>query len=570
MKGKREKKSQKKNNKFIRNLIITVIFLICTAFIVNIAPNYIKESYGDKTALVINYNNITKRLKRDIIIENENIYISTVDIMNFFDETIYYDKDNKQIVTTSDKKIAVFPIDSNTITVNGSKKKAYACAIQKEVDGEEVRYLPISELKDIYNIQITYIKDSNTVTIESLDRECKVANTVKNNNVKYLPTQLSKTVDKIEKGESVTVISTTNDDDNGYQKVITDLGIIGYVKKNTLSGETVVRNKVENEKQIEGKVSLGWEYFSEYGKAPDMTGKELQGVNVVSPAFFELKKLGKGEINENVGDQGIAYINWAKENNYKVWAMFSNSSLQDTTHEILNDYKLRQNLIENVVKLVSKYNLDGINIDFENMLEEDKDMYSRFIVELAPRLREYGKVLTVDVTAPDGSANWSLCYDRHVLGHAADYLIFMAYDQYGVSSKTPGTTAGYNWVESSLKKFVDENREGVDSDKIILAVPFYTRLWTTENGTTKSGVISIKYTNEVVPQDVQKTWDDDLRQYYSKYEQDGKTCEIWFEEERSLKEKLSLISEYNLAGAAYWRLGMENDEIWDVISEYIQ
>ena len=78
MKGKREKKSQKKNNKFIRNLIITVIFLICTAFIVNIAPNYIKESYGDKTALVINYNNITKRLKRDIIIENENIYISTV------------------------------------------------------------------------------------------------------------------------------------------------------------------------------------------------------------------------------------------------------------------------------------------------------------------------------------------------------------------------------------------------------------------------------------------------------------------------------------------------------------
>lgn len=570
MKGKREKKSQKKNNKFIRNLIITVIFLICTAFIVNIAPNYIKESYGDKTALVINYNNITKRLKRDIIIENENIYISTVDIMNFFDETIYYDKDNKQIVTTSDKKIAVFPIDSNTITVNGSKKKAYACAIQKEIDGEEVRYLPISELKDIYNIQITYIKDSNTVTIESLDRECKVANTVKNNNVKYLPTQLSKTVDKIEKGESVTVISTTNDDDNGYQKVITDLGIIGYVKKNTLSGETVVRNKVENEKQIEGKVSLGWEYFSEYGKAPDMTGKELQGVNVVSPAFFELKKLGKGEINENVGDQGIAYINWAKENNYKVWAMFSNSSLQDTTHEILNDYKLRQNLIENVVKLVSKYNLDGINIDFENMLEEDKDMYSRFIVELAPRLREYGKVLTVDVTAPDGSANWSLCYDRHVLGHAADYLIFMAYDQYGVSSKTPGTTAGYNWVESSLKKFVDENREGVDSDKIILAVPFYTRLWTTENGTTKSGVISIKYTNEVVPQDVQKTWDDDLRQYYSKYEQDGKTCEIWFEEERSLKEKLSLISEYNLAGAAYWRLGMENDEIWDVISEYIQ
>ena len=203
------------------------------------------------------------------------------------------------------------------------------------------------------------------------------------------------------------------------------------------------------------------------------------------------------------------------------------------------------------------------------MKQEDRDLYSRLVIELAPRLREKGIILSVDVTAPDGSANWSLCYDRRTLGKVADYLVFMAYDQYGVSSETPGTTAGYDWVESSLMKFLDEDRENVDPDKIILAVPFYTRLWREENGTTKSGVLSIKYLDEVVPEYAERVWDDELKQYYSKYEEDGITYELWIEDERSLTEKLSLIEKYDLAGAAYWRRGMENEDIWSTISEIV-
>ena len=97
----------------------------------------------------------------------------------------------------------------------------------------------------------------------------------------------------------------------------------------------------------------------------------------------------------------------------------------------MRDYKLRQDLIENIVGLVVQYDLDGINIDFEYMHDEDRDLFSRFIIELKPRLNELGAVLSVDVTAPDGSEEWSLCFDRHVLGDVADYLAFMAYDQHG-------------------------------------------------------------------------------------------------------------------------------------------
>lgn len=133
------------------------------------------------------------------------------------------------------------------------------------------------------------------------------------------------------------------------------------------------------------------------------------------------------------------------------------------TSTILNSYSKRQQLIQSIVEKCAKYDIDGINIDFENMYEADKDKYSRFIIELVPRMLEMKIVTSVDVTAPDGDPNWSLCFDRNVLGHVADYLVFMAYDQYGASSSKPGTTAGLNWVETSLKKIIDYDE--VESNK---------------------------------------------------------------------------------------------------------
>jgi beta-glucosidase/6-phospho-beta-glucosidase/beta-galactosidase len=78
-----------------------------------------------------------------------------------------------------------------------------------------------------------------------------------------------------------------------------------------------------------------------------------------------------------------------------------------------------------------------------------------YYYDMMLKLKEAGIILSVDVTAPDGGSNWSNCYDRNVIGDVADYIVFMAYDQYGINAKEPGTTAGFNWVETSLKKFID-------------------------------------------------------------------------------------------------------------------
>ena len=295
----------------------------------------------------------------------------------------------------------------------------------------------------------------------------------------------------------------------------------------------------------------------------------MDGVNVVSPAFFHLNS--KGELTENIGQAGQKYIQWAHSNGYKVWPMVQNAGngMMSVTSEIMNDYNKRQKLIEDIVAACVEYKLDGINIDFENMKQEDKDMYSRFIIELTPRLKDIGVVVSVDVTAPDGSETWSLCFDRHVIGDVADYIIFMAYDQYGTSSNKSGTTAGYNWVELSLNKFL--KTEEIESQKIILAIPLYTRLWTEDSSgnVVKQSTVTIKNIESVIPSNVEKQWNDDLKQYYVEYQEGSYTKKMWIEDENSLKEKISLITKNNLGGVASWEKGMETDNFWTFLNKEI-
>ena len=340
----------------------------------------------------------------------------------------------------------------------------------------------------------------------------------------------------------------------------------GYIKTKKLENEFTVRENMEEEKQIEGKINLTWDYFSEYGSALDRSGTTIDGVNVVSPAFFYLD--GSGNLRENVGSDGEAYIQWAHDNGYRVWAMFSNaeaaSESLEITSEIMNSYEKRQKLIEGIVEKCVKYDLDGINVDFEHMKQEDKDMYSRFIIELTPRLKEIGLVTSVDVTAPDGGETWSMCFDRHVIGDVADYIIFMAYDQNGVSSTEPGTTAGYNWVKLNLAKFLQT--EEIEPEKLILAVPFYTRVWTTnQSGEIISrNTVSMNNTDTVIPDGVEKQWDDDLKQNYVEYMDGSNKKQIWIEDIDSLKAKISLITENNLAGVGSWQKDMETDDVWQM------
>ena len=477
--SRRAKREEKVKSKIFSKLIVVAIFFGVVFWVLSITPNYINTDIADKTNLVINNNNITSSLKNDVIIENGVIYVSKADIENFFDPYVYYDEKYNQIVTTSNNQIASIVAGENSMTNNGSKVNISGTVIERN----DTLYLPFSSLKDVYNVEINYIESTNTITVDSKDRKYVLADSKSDNNVKAYPTVFSRNVDKLETNETFTVVQNKQNQNqvvDGWVEIRTDTGKLGYIKEKELVNSLTVHEAIEEEKQINEKVSMVWDYYYEQSSAPDRTGTSINGVNVVSPTFFTLVNEGKGQVHDNVGDSGKAYIEWAHSNGYKVWPSIANSPYIETTSDIMNDYNLRQTLIQNIVSLVMEYDLDGINIDFEYMHDEDKDLFSRFIIELKPRLEEIGAVLSVDVTAPDGSEEWSLCYDRHVIGDVADYIVFMAYDQYGESSTEAGTTAGYGWVKANVEKFLGQ--EGVEADKIILGIPFFTRVWQEKNG----------------------------------------------------------------------------------------
>ena len=558
-----KEKNERNSSKLIFNIFIVLVFLVLLGGVFYLSPNYIREDYDGKTKVLINNNNVTLKMKNDVYIdENNNVFLSLADVRNYFDKYIEYDKENGSIVTTSKINIAKMSTKDNKITINGQEEELNSSAIEKN----ETIYLPFSEISEkVYDVDLEYIKDTNTIIIDSLDRKQEVANTTKETKLKYKPQTLSGTLEKLDANEQVVYIEETNN----WAEVRSKDGTIGYIKKEDLGNVEVAREAKEYIDKVEGKVNLVWDYYSEYAKAPDRTGETMDGVNVVSPSFFSLDRGSNGEIYDNAKDDGAEYIEWAHNNNYQVWAMFSNNSLKDTTSQILNDYEKRETMIENIMDLVEEYNLDGVNVDFENMNESDKDVYSRFLIELAPRLKKIGKTLSVDVTAPDGSETWSLCFDRNTIANVADYIVFMAYDQYGTSSNKAGTTAGYNWVEANVKKFIGQ--EDVDPEKIILGIPLYMRLWEEEeDGTAKPEVVNMKDMFDVLPENQVATWDEELKQYYVEYEEDGKKYKMWIENEKSVGEKINLANQYNLAGIAFWEKDREtNDEFWTFVKEQL-
>lgn len=554
----------------IKRIIIVGMLVVLAIFVLNTSKYYKNDDITDKTNVIINNNNVTARLKQDIIIENDEIYMSMSDIRNFFDNYIYEETVQDRIITTYADNIAEVFFSGNHINVNDKAQRVDAVAIREK----DIIYLPISEMTNVYNIELEYIEETDIITMDSINREQITAEVSKKVSVKDYAKVLSRTVDKVEEGETLIIISKKDD---GWVKVRTQNGKIGFVKESVLKNETTAREEQIEEPQIEGKINMFWDYYSEYVNISDRSGEKYEGVNVVSPTFFYIDY--QGQFKDKVGKEEKEYIEWAHKNGYKVWAMISNSEASNVkgkrdssnilkvTSKIMNSYELRKELIENIIDVCQKYELDGINIDFEYMYEKDVDLFSRFIIELEPRMKKIGAVLSVDVTAPDGSPNWSLCFDRTVIGHAADYIVFMAYDQY--ASGKVGTTAGCNWVENNVIKFIEQCE--VEPEKIILAVPFYTKLWKEKaDGDIESESVIMKNIEKELPDDVTKTWDDKLKQYYVEYKSGSDTMKMWIEDLESIKAKVSLVNKYNLAGVSAWEKDQELDEVWEVIKEILE
>ena len=257
-------------------------------------------------------------------------------------------------------------------------------------------------------------------------------------------------------------------------------------------------------------------------------------------------------------------MEWAHSEGYKVWALLSNDFTDlEMTSKLLNNTDARDNLIRNVLAYVALYKLDGINIDFENLYEKDKDAFTQFVREIAPFLREQGLVVSVDV-------NDIRCYDKKALSEAVDYIMYMSYDQHWSTSPVAGSVAQVTWVERILKRVLEN--EKVPREKLLLGLPFYTRVWKLEtDANNKSKLTSQALSMEaarktIIENNAVTKWDEESGQFYAEYKKDNALYRLWLEDANSINLKSVLAHKYKLAGTCVWARNFASSDIWDVLN----
>lgn len=297
---------------------------------------------------------------------------------------------------------------------------------------------------------------------------------------------------------------------------------------------------------------IGWQY----GQSTEAYQKSVlqSNVNVLSPRWYFLESTG------HISDSTVPSLNtWAKSNDKQIWAMVGNRFDQKATHQMLASAALSSTAIQSIKSYVQKYDLAGINIDFENVHASDRNLFTSFIARLAEELHDLDTVLSVDLP-PDLGNDWSAAYSYAELANHADYLVIMAYDEHWTGYKA-GSVASLNWVEQQLDKLVTQ----VPANQLILGMPLYTRDWAinTQGTTLSSEDLSLPEQNKRV-QAAGSTlkWNSEAAQYTTEYWKANTKHRIWLEDARSLSAKLQLGTHFGLAGYAYWHIGGESPDIW--------
>lgn len=542
--------------------IIVVVMLLSIALVMFFYTNVsVAKANKQEANLVVFGDNITPENKP--FVEGTGIYLPLDIIEKFLDEYIYYDKIATKVIITTKNEVYKLKVNENKMTKNFEDVEIENPA--KNENGQA--YIDVNLFKDIYNVKVEYNKNTSTI---SIDKKEESDLPVKYNNVKVYDDISTKAnvINTIGKKNTVSVY-TESLKHNRWYKIKTDDGTIGYISKNNVDSKNITEqdNNSENNESEHGNASNANNIekiimFWQYGSNLKTLGDKIDGVNVVSPTWYELKN-SSGEINSKFSNE---YYKKAKANGYEIWPIVTNgidsaNYMPADTSAMLNSEQNREQFIKNMLKIAKENNLDGINIDFESMKEEDKLVYTQFIRELAPIFRNEGIKVSVDM--------YFVNYiDRKGIGAASDYVILMGYDQRGGWSSESGSISEIAWVEKNIESLISSSN--IAPEKIILGVPFYTRLWTEKAGSNKP--TTKVYTMEDC-QDFLKTnkltatLDEKSGQNYAEYTSGSVTYKLWLEDLDSMKKRVEIVNKYNLLGISGWQKGLEIDSVWSTIKE---
>lgn len=531
-------------------VILVAILGIVTHVVMKYIPSSEKmdlnEYYGEmadgEIALVIG----TEKLEERGLVDGDRVYLPLDVVNTYLNQRYYWDSANQQILYATPSEL--------------TSASASSEAGDKVWVKDDKVYLNLTYVQEFTDLDAYITKDPYRIAIQYKFKNVKTVTVKKNTSIRYRGGIKSAILTSVKKGTKLRLIEEMED----WDQVATDDGYIGYIDKKKVgeAEKTKFERSFKREQYsyltMDSKVNMVWHqvtstdanaYFA------DATAN-MTGVNVISPTWFYLT-----DTSGNIASIASAdYVSQAHEKGLQVWGLIDNFTQEVSTTETLSSTAARQNIISQLIQAAQDVGMDGINVDFESLSEDVGTHFLEFLRELSIECHKNNLVLSVDNPVPE---DFTSHYDRAEQGRVVDYVIIMGYDEHYVGSEA-GSVASLPWVEQGIQDTLDE----VPAERVINAIPFYTRLWKTTGGNVTSEAIGMDQAQQTIADNnVETYWDKNASQNYGKYDIDNSTYQIWLEDAQSVAEKVKLVSKYDLAGVSAWKLGFENNGIWQVISD---
>ena len=493
------------------------------------------------------------------------VYLHVETVYQYIDSRFYWDEKENQYLYALPKELVSAAVGESSYTVAKSSQDAGYVILR--TDGSDA-YVAADFLLNYTNFIYEYSEEPNRVRITTEFGNKDVVTAQKKAAVRWKAGIKSPILTNVDKG-TVMYVLEESEDVGDWTKVLTKDGFIGYVKNNRISDvtqEEVVAPEFEEPEYTsiskDYTINMTWHQVTNMEANNYLLNKiaDTKGLTTISPTWFSIADTD-GNISSLASQ---SYVTYAHQQGLEVWGLVDNFKDGVSTYETLSRTSSRQRLVNQLTAAAIQYGLDGINVDFELITQDCARAYIEFIRELSIMCRINGIVLSVDNYVPTASSDH---YNRAEQGVFADYVIIMGYDEHYSGSEEAGSVASYPYVEQGIQKMLEE----VPKEKVINAVPFFTRFWKTDvEGSVTSEAIGMDEEDvKVQNNNAEKVWNETCKQYYVEFDYDGSTYQMWMEEENSIEEKMKLIKQYDLAGVSSWRLGYERSSIWDVILKYV-
>ncbi len=562
-------------------ILLIAVIMIVSFFIEKYSPskeiadyrNYYSVGGEDQVAILLNNELLETKGK---LIDGE-VYVDTEFLYQNLNSRFYWDSQENLLLYALPTELVTAAAGSNEYTVGKEKRSESYAPVR--LDGETA-YVALQYIKNYTAMDVSYYEEPvHRVYIDTVYGTVKTVEVKKDTQVRDRADIKRPILTQVTKGSKLYVMEEIEEVE-GWTRVRTEDGFIGYVQKKRISAEPKEEIRTSDyEEPVYTSISKTYPINMAWHQVTNATANDniyrvladAKGLNTISPTWFYLKD-SEGGI-ESLASQ--EYVNHCHQNGIEVWGLVEDITYKDSiSHaEIFAKTTNRQRLVSNLIAQAIQYDLDGINLDMEYIGVDLGRAYVQFIRELSIMCRVNGIVLSVDNYVP---AEYNQYYNRAEQGVFADYVIIMGYDETPKGSNVAGSVASIGFVRQGIENTLKD----VPAEKVINAVPFYTRVWkvspSVEEGAV-DGYLAVceaevgmdgadKY---VSTNGAEKNWSEEHGQYYAEYENDVDIYQIWLEEERSIEEKAKLIKEYNLAGIAAWKLGFERSSIWDVILKYV-